>query len=723
MANTVGSLLIRIGASIGDLQKGLDKAERSMMRFGNKMQNIGTQLSATVSLPIIGMGAAALKAFGDMEKLEKGMTTIMGSSEAASTELEKLKKAAEAPGLGFEQAVAGSIRLQAVGMSADQARETLVQFGNAIATTGGNAEDLDQVTRQLTQMISKNRILQEDFMVLQERMPLVSQAMQQAFGHSNIELIRKSGMSAQDFVARLTQELGTFQRVEGGFSNAFENMQMAVKSAMGQIGEAINNSLDVTGKMEKFAMWVQRLADWFDGLGESQKRFIVIAGVVAAAIGPVLIGISSMAKMASMAVMGFKSLLGVFAIITSPIGLIVAGIAALAAGFAYAYNKSEKFRATINGVGAVLMEVVKIMGEAVRAFVDGFASLKEGEFRKAAASFQEALVKANPISMAFAEGGRLAKAYSDGVEKSLARSAQEKAFDPYKDKEKILANAKATGIETGKAFSEGVATSSGGGGLQGFEGIGSAVQGLAGNKQLQVQSQSTFAAIAGYIKNPIDLMKQGGDVVYTWIDKFDMLSDSVSNFAANWGGAFQGINDIIGLAFQNREASINAFYDAERKRIEGSKMNEAAKQKAMQKLEEDTDKKRRKMARAQAIRDKILGIIQATIATARAVAQSLPNIPLSIIAGAIGAAQIALIASQKIPALAKGGLAYGPSMAMVGDNKGARVNPEVIAPLDTLLSMLGGGAQQVYVTGVIRGKDLLLIQERAQQDRIRTRGF
>jgi tape measure domain-containing protein len=339
MANTVGSLLIRIGASIGDLQKNLDKAERSMMRFSNKMQSIGTQLSATVTLPILGIGAAALRSFGDMEKLEKGMATIMGSSEAAAEELTKLKKAAEATGLGFEQAVAGSIRLQAVGMSADAARETLVQFGNAIATTGGGAEDLDQVTRQLTQMISKNRILQEDFMVLQERMPMVSQAMQKAFGHSNIELIRESGMEAKDFVATLTESLATIPRVEGGFSNAFENMQMAVKGAMAQIGEAINTSLDVTGKMEKFAGWIQQLADWFDGLSESQKRFAVTAAIVAAAIGPVLVGISTMVKMASTAVVGLKALLSVFAVLTSPIGLIVAGVVALAAGFAYAYNK------------------------------------------------------------------------------------------------------------------------------------------------------------------------------------------------------------------------------------------------------------------------------------------------------------------------------------------------------------------------------------------------
>jgi hypothetical protein len=43
-----------------------------------------------------------------------------------------------------------------------------------------------------------------------------------------------------------------------------------------------------------------------------------------------------------------------------------------------------------------------------------------------------------------------------------------------------------------------------------------------------------------------------------------------------------------------------------------------------------------------------------------------------------------------IPKLARGGLAFGPTAAMVGDNPNAGVDPEVIAPLSKLKSMLGG---------------------------------
>ena len=41
-----------------------------------------------------------------------------------------------------------------------------------------------------------------------------------------------------------------------------------------------------------------------------------------------------------------------------------------------------------------------------------------------------------------------------------------------------------------------------------------------------------------------------------------------------------------------------------------------------------------------------------------------------------------------LPRLARGGLAHGPTLAMVGDNPGARIDPEVIAPLSKLERML-----------------------------------
>jgi uncharacterized membrane protein len=76
-----------------------------------------------------------------------------------------------------------------------------------------------------------------------------------------------------------------------------------------------------------------------------------------------------------------------------------------------------------------------------------------------------------------------------------------------------------------------------------------------------------------------------------------------------------------------------------------------------------------------------------------------------------------------IPQFAAGGIVSGPTLAMVGEYSGASTNPEVIAPLDKLQSMMGGAGGNVTVTGRISGRDILLSNERANFERNRTRGF
>lgn len=55
----------------------------------------------------------------------------------------------------------------------------------------------------------------------------------------------------------------------------------------------------------------------------------------------------------------------------------------------------------------------------------------------------------------------------------------------------------------------------------------------------------------------------------------------------------------------------------------------------------------------------------------------------------------------EIPHLATGGLATAPTLAMVGDNKNARTDPEVIAPLSKLSSMMGNNTEVVELLKVI----------------------
>ena len=90
---------------------------------------------------------------------------------------------------------------------------------------------------------------------------------------------------------------------------------------------------------------------------------------------------------------------------------------------------------------------------------------------------------------------------------------------------------------------------------------------------------------------------------------------------------------------------------------------------------------------------------------------------LAVAAGAgaaAGALFQAVIGRITTPKLAKGGLAFAPTLATVGDNPGARTDPEVIAPLSKLREYLDGGSGSMIAETRISGNDLLVLVRRAE---------
>jgi hypothetical protein len=152
--------------------------------------------------------------------------------------------------------------------------------------------------------------------------------------------------------------------------------------------------------------------------------------------------------------------------------------------------------------------------------------------------------------------------------------------------------------------------------------------------------------------------------------------------------------------------------------------SERQKSAMMEEIEESRAQKIKEIKRKEAKANKARAIFDSIINTAVAVSASIANPILAAVIGGLGAAQTAMIAAQPIPALAKGGLATGPTYAMVGDNKNAKVDPEVIAPLSKLKGMLNTG-QNITVGGSIdiHGDALRMVLERADYDHIRRTGY
>lgn len=71
---------------------------------------------------------------------------------------------------------------------------------------------------------------------------------------------------------------------------------------------------------------------------------------------------------------------------------------------------------------------------------------------------------------------------------------------------------------------------------------------------------------------------------------------------------------------------------------------------------------------------------------------------------------------QSFRAFADGGIAYGPTMGLVGEYPGASSNPEVIAPLNKLREIIGNNGTQVFIAeNRIDGRDLVTVYKRAEK--------
>jgi tape measure domain-containing protein len=347
----------------------VEKGFRGLNRAADALRGVGQKLTMFVTLPLAGLGGLAIKAAADMESLTKALDAMTGNSAETARQMERLKVVAAAPGLGFKEAVQGSVNLQAVGFAAQDAERALMAFGNAIATTGGGKGELDRVMFQLTQMAATGKIVAQDLKPIIQTAPAVAKALQELFGTTSAEAISKQVGSFEEFFNLLIPKLEEMPSVAGGAKNALDNLSDSTFRAAAALGDQL---------LPAVVPLIARLADALErteSLNPATFRSAIAFGAVAAVLGPLTLGLASLTTAVSS--------LGV-ALGTGLLPLIITGGSVVVAlgilGKRWTENKLEalaaagavdQFRASLKGMGrdALILEVAGIQGrqEALRA--------------------------------------------------------------------------------------------------------------------------------------------------------------------------------------------------------------------------------------------------------------------------------------------------------------------------------------------------------------------
>jgi hypothetical protein len=173
---------------------------------------------------------------------------------------------------------------------------------------------------------------------------------------------------------------------------------------------------------------------------------------------------------------------------------------------------------------------------------------------------------------------------------------------------------------------------------------------------------------------------EGGAAMQAMADHIISLASQILNEFSN---VFNQISAIVGMSFDNQNTELDNWYKKEKKAIEDSVMNEEEKKEKLAALEEEYNAKQAEIKKKQFEANKAMAIVNAIISTATGIMgvwatwgwNPIVAGILTAIIVALGATQIALIASQPTPdfAAAKGG-SFPPGNIMVGE-----AGPEILS--------------------------------------------
>lgn len=359
------------GADISGFQNAIKSVEAGLKSTGQKLKDIGGDLSTYVSLPLAALGGAAIKAFGDIQSLKNGLTVVTGSAKETEKQFGRLVELAKLPGLGLQEVTKGSINLQVIGFTAEKAEKSIKAFGNAVATVGGGRDEFQRATYGLAQLANTDFPLGEDLNIIKDAIPQVTPLLKEAFGTARSDELKAMGVSSAQVVDAIVNGLSKLPTAAGGVNNAFENLKDGVFQNLAEVGDIINQNLDISALSDKIVSGISSITNWFKSLSpEVQKATLIFAGL-AIVIPPILVALGALMSTV------IPALIAGFAALISPVGLVVAALVGAAilivknwdtVSAYFTSGEGSKFWSTVKGYAQDLWDSLKSIFNSIVSF-------------------------------------------------------------------------------------------------------------------------------------------------------------------------------------------------------------------------------------------------------------------------------------------------------------------------------------------------------------------
>ena len=751
MSRRIADLLIKIGADSYEFQQKAQQVERDLGSLEKRLTSLGKSLSVKLTAPLAALGAVALKNADTQQQAEQRLlTALKGRTDIQQRLIAQAAELQSRSVLGDEVVIGQQAYLASLGMTEEQIGRVIEASAQLSAATGMT---LDSAVKNLAK----------------------------TFGGLTGEL----GESIPKLKELTVEQLKNGEAVDFILENYKGFAESAAQTALGplrQLNNAWGDFLEQIGAaMMPFATKVTRaltvVVQMLQSLSPTMKQVLVVVAGLAAAIGPLSLGIGAVIKVLPMLSAGLTALL-------SPVGLVVAAIVALGAAFAYARIEKQKMIDEMAESDSLEELERKLRDNLARqkAVIDETTRTRlVPNFGGLVAGFT---IQKVPDESQLAPLRREYELLAAAIEKK--REAEKKAADAQAEMDRITEQARQQTEELMASMNAAADNTD-------------QTTGIIGRLQKQIENlekrkllpESTLEDIAaanaeiarlreelqriqnltpGQLARPAfgPLLPEGVElelpapelkmadlapVASDWSRQMQLLFASVREGLYGWADDTeshlgQNLLDTVAMV-DNYTTALTArgwSFSAALEHVHG------AIAEVMQRFDQQVSKFMADsiVAAAEAIGQVItadLGFGGLMKAILTQFASFLKNIGTQLIefgvmilafksalrsvlwnpwaAIAIGAAMVAAAAvmtalinknaGDSVPALANGGLAYGPTYAMVGDNPNARTDPEVIAPLSRLQSMLptAGAAQQIQITlgGQLtaKGRDLVYV--------------